>query len=70
MLSAAGAVATSRGAARAYVLGAIALLILLGAVVATWRYWRNGPQPAEADGWPGDDAVSRNDVEPAAQLQR
>jgi hypothetical protein len=70
-LSVAGAVTASRGAGRAYVLGAIALVLLLIAGIATVRFRRSGASDGEADGWPTDEVVSRlEDAEPAAQLQR
>lgn len=70
-LSAAGAVTASRGAWRAYALGASALVLLLIAGLATWRFRRSGSRTGEADDWPTDALVSpRNNAEPAAQLQR
>ncbi len=70
-LSVAGAVTASHGAGRAYVLGAIALVLLLIAGIATARFRDSGAPDGDADDWPTDEVVSRpEEAEPAAQLQR
>lgn len=70
-LSIASAVAPSRGDGRAYLLGAIALLLLLIAGIMTWRLRRNGSQAADADDRPSDGIVyRRTQTKPVAQLGR